>query len=134
MVDLSLPRRLVLPLAAALALVPASANAQAPERSFQQAAYGHVLPGSSSTRTGMAFECAAVATGDAASVEITSCFLRGANGATYHAPSGVQAGGPAAMRSHVLLSVPMQPYRPCVSSRVRWLDGTTATASLQCFG
>ena len=94
MFDLRLPRRLALPLAAtALALAPATASADGAPRTLTQVAQGHVLPSTSSTHTNMAFECAAAAVGDAAAVEITSCYLLGANGSVYSAPGGAQTAG-----------------------------------------
>lgn len=111
--------RLTVPLAVVAALAPATADArsvtQVPEGA-QTSIEGNVMTG--------AFACAATATPDAASVNITMCEVRTSSGAVYGDAVTVVQPGPATATASGFLRVPIQSFRVCMRTEVIWLDGS----------
>jgi hypothetical protein len=79
-----------------------------------------------------AYVCAATATPDAASVNITMCQVRTSSGATYDSALTVVQPGPVSATGGAFARIPIQTFQVCMQTEVIWLDGAQIRYPVVC--
>src|SRR5688500_3844182 len=120
-------------LVAALAATCAFAStASAQERTVTPIARGQIVPSESLSSMTIAYECLAVAQGDATETSIDRCYIRNKDTGAYYARTSATMPGPFAFTAKTATLPAAGHYQVCVVASATWSDDTRYTTPITC--